>query len=461
MESQLFSCVIVADPSSAPEVAGIRHMLESDIDVQVETTGFASESLRDDVDLYVPVIGCGNFTHCHAFMNRVLQTDRGARMMPVATDLSQQQLNLMLSSGVADFMTTPLSLSELQVRAYRLLRLRQDERHSLSCDIELMRSRGLIGQSPNFLKQLALLPRIAGSATSVLLLGETGTGKEVFARAVHYLSARAAMPWVAVNCGAIPAELLESELFGHLRGAFTGAHMARGGLVKEAEGGTLFLDEIDSLPYDSQAKLLRFLQDMEYRSVGSDKVCRANVRVIAASNLDLRGAVEQGRFRRDLFYRLNALTVEIPPLRERVEDIYPLAIHFVSRFAMQVRNGVLGLHPQALQRLYEHAWPGNIRELEHVMERAVLLADDAWIGIEHLDLPSSRVEGDDSLRAAKSRLVCSFERAYIERLLRECEGNIGQAARIAKKNRRALFALIRKHGISAESYRSGAVTTGY
>lgn len=430
-------------------------MLESETDFLFEAISFEPMSAPADFDLYLPIVSSENFGQGYAFMSSVFKANPNAKMMPVTVDLTQQQLNLLLALGIADFLTAPLFKSEVLVRAFRILELRKDSGDVLTSDAALLRARGLIGQNPGFLKQLALLPRIAGSSASVLLLGETGTGKEVFARAVHYLSARAAKPWVAVNCGAIPTDLLESELFGHLRGAFTGAHALRAGLVKEAEGGTLFLDEIDALPYNSQSKLLRFLQDKEYRPVGSDKVCYADVRIIAASNHDLMAAVERGRFRRDLFYRLNALTVEIPPLRERVEDIYPLAMHFLKRFATQAQTQVLGLQPQALQRLYEHVWPGNVRELEHVIERAVLLAEDKWIGTEHLDLPSStRIDGDDSLRAAKTRLVHSFERAYINRLLSECDGNIGHAARIAKKNRRALFALIRKHGISADDYRA-------
>lgn len=456
MNTPAFKCVVAADAPGEREAEDVRRILEDEPGIRVDVLPYGTAPQAADVDLYVPVLCQESFEQGCVFIEKMLLGDSRAMLVPLGKGLEQQQLDIVLSLGVADFLTTPLSGVELKVRASRLLHLCPQATLPSACDMKLMQSRGLIGRGPNFLKQLALLPRMAGSASSLLLLGETGTGKEVFARAVHYLSARAARPWVAVNCGAIPPDLLESELFGHLRGAFTGAHAPRAGLVREAESGTLFLDEIDSLPYNSQSKLLRFLQDMEYRSVGSDKLCRADVRVIAASNHDLAAAVEQGRFRRDLFYRLNTLTVKIPPLRERVEDIYPLAMHFLGRFAQQAGGKVLGFRPRALQRLYEHTWPGNVRELEHVVERAVLLADDRWIDLPHLDIPTGGGSGEDSLRAAKTRLVNSFERAYIERLLRECEGNIGQAARLAKKNRRALFALIRKHGIAPQHYRPGA-----
>ncbi len=329
----------------------------------------------------------------------------------------------------------------------------------------------MVGADPAFLRELAKLPVYAGCEAGVLVLGETGTGKEVFAQAVHRLSARAGRPWVAVNCGAMPTELVESELFGHAKGAFTTALCSRAGLVSEAEGGSLFLDDVDCLPPQAQVKLLRFLQEREYRPVGSGQVRRADVRVIAAGNLRLPQMVARGEFRADLFFRLNVLLLQLPALRERREDIGPLAAHFLAGFACQHRRGVRALSAGALERLFLHPWPGNVRELQHVIERAVLLA--AGERLEASDLDFGRGPGEaaggassggtgaprpietvESFRAAKGRVVRQFERSYLEHLLALCQGNVTQAAQQAGKNRRAFFELMRKHGVSAANFRT-------
>jgi transcriptional regulator with PAS, ATPase and Fis domain len=290
----------------------------------------------------------------------------------------------------------------------------------------------------------------------VLILGETGTGKEVFARAIHYLSNRASGPRVAVNCGAIPVELMESELFGCTRGAFTSAYAARSGLVRDAEGGTLFLDEIESLPLNAQAKLLRFLQEKEYRPVGSTATRRADVRVIAASNSDIAGLMRRGDFRQDLYFRLNVLTITLPPLRERLEDIAALAMHFIDKCCRQMQRPSFGLSPQALKRLMAHDWPGNVRELQNVMEHAVLFSREPVIRAADLNLPETTpaAEGEESFRDAKARTVNAFERSYIERLLSAKSGNVTHAAEAAKKDRRAFFELMRKHHIAPERFRN-------
>jgi two-component system response regulator GlrR len=301
---------------------------------------------------------------------------------------------------------------------------------------------------------MARLPPLAGCDAGVLILGETGTGKELFAQAVHYLSARASRPWVPVNCGAIPVELIEAELFGHARGAYTTAHVAREGLVAAAEGGTLFLDEIDSLSRSAQGKLLRFLQEREYRPVGSNTLRRANVRVIAASNQNLAPLIAEGRFRQDLYFRLNVLTLFLSPLRERREDIPVLALHFVKRFATEFARPVEGLTPLAMKRLLAHSWPGNIRELSHAIERAVLLGSGPYIMPADIEIgEDERTPLDESFQAAKARVVEQFERSYIEQVLIASDGNITHAAVAAKKNRRALWELIRKYRIDPKRFR--------
>ena len=319
-------------------------------------------------------------------------------------------------------------------------------------------ARNLIGDSRCFLQQVDRLARYARSHATVLILGETGTGKEIFARAVHYTSPRSAGPWVAINCGAIPHELVEDELFGHVRGAYTTAHVHRNGMVKEAEGGTLFLDDVDCLPRAAQAKLLRFLQEREFRPVGSNTVLRADVRVIAASNRDLVRLAALGEFRQDLYFRLNVLPLVLPALRERREDIAGLAQHFVRHFAREMKRPVTGLTPAALQRMLVYDWPGNVRELQHVVERAMVLADGTLLDAPDIDCgrPDAAAAGDRSFRTLKARVIEDFERGYIERLLDANGGNVTHAARAAGKNRRAFFELMRKYRIESEAHRAAA-----
>ena len=321
--------------------------------------------------------------------------------------------------------------------------------------------RALVGDSPPFLQQVARLPVFAKYDASVMILGDTGTGKELCAQAIHYLSARAGGPWVAVNCAAIPTELLESELFGHVKGAYTHAHAGRAGLVREAEGGTLFLDEIDSLPYESQGKLLRFLQDKAYRAVGSSALEQADVRIIAASSRRLEQLRAANTFRQDLLYRLNVLTLHMPSLRERRTDIAQLALHFLRGAAAQWQKPAPALSPAALQKLLAHDWPGNVRELKNVVERGVLMCEGGVLGPADIDLDgtpdiSVAEEEPESFRSAKARVVENFERGFILQLLACSGGNVTRAAQAAGKNRRAFFELMRKYSIASGDFREQA-----
>jgi two-component system, NtrC family, response regulator GlrR len=376
----------------------------------------------------------------------------------VSSRLSPSQLAALLDEGARDFVCDPFGDDELELRVRRACR----QIASLEPAPPLPKAlhpniRGFVGSSPAFMRQVEKLPTFAGCDANVLILGETGTGKEIFARAIHYCSARASRPWVAVNCGAMPTELVENELFGHIRGAYTTAHGERAGLVREAEGGTLFLDDVDCLPQAAQAKLLRFLQEGEFRPVGSNTVWRANVRVVAASNQRLPELVAGGGFRQDLFFRLNVLTLQLPPLRERRDDIAALALHFVREFAAQFKRVPPAPSARALQKLVLHGWPGNVRELRHVIERAVLLAPGPVLGAEDIDIDGGSEAPPldaDSFRAAKARLVENFERHFIETLLAEHGGNVTHAALAAQKNRRAFFELMRKHRIEPERFRA-------
>lgn len=359
----------------------------------------------------------------------------------------------LLKAGAEDFITLPLQAGDVLPRALKLVRRSGDWRQD-----GLLRTgtalRRLVGESATFVDQIQKIPQIARCEANVLITGETGTGKELYARAIHYCSARAGRPFMPVNCGAIPADLVENELFGHERGAFTSAVTLQTGLVEEANGGTLFLDEIDCLPVFAQVKLLRFLQEKEYRPLGSARMRQADVRLIAASNLNLEEAVGSGKVRQDLFYRLNIISLTLPPLRERLEDIPLLARYFLEKYSREMNKETPDLLPDAIQILMAHGWPGNVRELEHAIERATVLGDGPIIRGADLVLASSSVTGSRSLQEAKAAQIARFEKGYIQALLRACHGNISEAARVAQKNRRAFWQLIQKHKIDVERFRS-------
>ena len=312
----------------------------------------------------------------------------------------------------------------------------------------------IIGESPALLAETAKIPIVAKADTSVLILGETGTGKEVVGRAIHYLSPRAGEPFVPVNCGAIPIELIENELFGHERGAFTGAGVSRNGLIREAEKGTLFLDEVNTLPLLAQVKLLRFLQSREYRPLGSTKSLQGDVRIIAASNANLEVEVAAGTMRQDLYYRLNVVPIVLPPLRERSTDILLLANHFLAQYATRLNSRAVAFSPEAERKLLLYRWPGNVRELEHVIERIVVLSTNEVIEADEIVL-----SGEDnnltrlSFQEMKRKVISQFETDYIQSLLTAYRGNISQAAQAAQKERRTFWELVRKHKIDVQKFR--------
>ncbi len=305
----------------------------------------------------------------------------------------------------------------------------------------------LIGRSPAFEPILRFIDQVASVQAPVLILGETGTGKEVVARAIHYRSPHGDHPFVPFNCGGVPAELLENELFGHEAGAFTGAQKRHLGLVAQAEGGCLFLDEIDALSLQAQAALLRFLQDHCYRPLGSRHLNQAHVRILAASNADLIAQIKAGGFREDLWYRLNVLTLTLPPLRERREDIPLLAEHFLRRFCQSYRRPVRPFSDRTLTHLMQYPWPGNVRELENWVHRTVLLGEERLPGEEDAQTATG------SFQARKSKAIARFEQGYLTELMQLTHGNISQAAKIAGKERRCLGKLLKKHGISARQFK--------
>lgn len=378
--------------------------------------------------------------------------------VPVFVVVEKSEPDLMfklLEGGSADFITAPLKASDLLPRIWRLINASR-RKEALAEKLKERYGLGqLIGESAKFLAEINRIPLVAKCDASVLICGETGTGKELCVRAIHYLSHRTFKPFVPVNCGAIPVDLVENELFGHQRGAYTGATTSEHGLIHEADGGTLFLDEINHLPAQAQVKLLRFLQEKEYRPLGSNKTRMADVRLIAATNIDPEEASQEGTIRQDLFYRLNVIFLALPPLRERRDDIMLLANHFLSLYAAKFQKQVRGFSAEAKQRLLMYDWPGNVRELEHVVERAIVLTDNDFIQGAEVTLSRRQAQAHlESFRVAKTKSIAQFERRYIQDLLLAYEGNVTRAAAAARKNRRALWELIRKHQIDMQGIRS-------
>jgi DNA-binding NtrC family response regulator len=318
----------------------------------------------------------------------------------------------------------------------------------------------LVGESPCFLKVIDLIPKLASSDATVLILGETGTGKELLAREIHRKSARAPYFFTAINCGALPDELIENELFGHTKGSFTDAKADARGLLAETEGGSIFLDEIDSLSFFSQVKLLRFLQEGEYRPLGAARSKLANVRTIAATNTNLCERVRANQFREDLFHRLNILTIRIPALRERKEDIPLLANYFLTLFGK--KSGRIGLYfePCAIRKMLAYHWPGNVRELESCIFRGVVLGKSSKIQSEDLEFSFGNGNGKSqdihSFYGAKAEAIKKFEEDYLRAILSHTSGNISRAAQCADIDRRALQRLVKKNKLDRMEFTENA-----
>ena len=421
------------DSSIAPSPASSRH-----------AAGFGNP------DVVVATLGAFQATNTELFFASLQRAFPHRSVLVTTTHPDTFDFFRVLEMGASDFLLPPLRRSELLPRLMRQARVtcRGDALvQKLKEDIGLKQ---IIGESPAFLDKVRCVPRFARCDATVLISGESGTGKEIFARAIHYLSPRADRPFVPVNCGALPENLVESEIFGHKRGAFTGAASDQAGLIREAEGGTLFLDEIDCLTPQAQVKLLRFLQDGEYRSVGSQQILHANIRVVAAANADFSHIVREGKFREDLFYRLNVLALTLPALRERRGDILLLTHDFLEKQAAIAETRPKNLSLAALNRLLSHSWPGNVRELQNVLTRAIVLSDRDSIEPSDLDLPEDGLAAEEqSFQAMKSRAVQRFEHDFLATVLHAHEGNITRAAFAVKKNRRAFWELLRKHGLLA------------
>jgi DNA-binding NtrC family response regulator len=359
-----------------------------------------------------------------------------------------------IKKGAFDFVTKPFDPKHLEIVVGKALERQalRDVNSLLTAEIG-DRYTTIVGHSPSMHAALEVTRRAAPTSATVLLLGESGTGKEVLARALHRWSTRAGRPFVVVNCVALSEELLESELFGHEKGAFTGAHQQKRGKLEVAHGGTVFLDEIGDIRPSLQAKLLRVLQDQTFERVGGTRPIRTDVRFVAATNRELDLAVRRGQFRLDLYYRLHVVTVTLPPLRERPDDVPALARHFLERYRREVKRDLTGVTPEALACLRRYPWPGNVRELENAIERAVVLADGPEIGLR--DLPAEVRETGlagglirDGARSFHASIE-EYKRGLIASALRRASGNRTQAARMLGLQRTYLSRIIRDLGLGA------------
>lgn len=404
------------------------HLILNDLDMPgVQARELLNESKR--LDFFIPVI----------FLT--------------ASDSIQNAVEVM-REGAYDYVKTPFDPEDLLFRIRKALEGQRIRNEIQNLQMELRYRRNsdyIIGTSPKILKILGQILTIADNDISVLIQGESGTGKELVARAIHYNSQRAGNPFITVNCSALPEALIENELFGHVKGAYTGAYSTEKGLFEEADTGTIFLDEIAEISLLLQAKFLRILEEGEFRKVGGTETIHLNVRVIAATKQNLAQAVEERRFREDLFYRLNAMTIELPPLRDRKADLPLLAPHFITLFNQELDKRTEGITDRAIQQLMDYHWPGNIRELENKIKQAMIVSRGPLIDSRDLDLkPESQAKTLPSFSEAKR----AFEKQYILEILENARGNVTEAARLAKKDRKDFYEVMKKYGIKAKEFRA-------
>lgn len=390
-----------------------------------------------------------------ACLERMRQFAPGAKIIVITGFESREYAQRAVEMGAYDFFLKPIDLGELKVMIRRAFHLREIEQDSVQARTPSPAGdnpSGIIGQSQAMRDVLSRIPRIASSDVPVLIQGESGTGKELVARAIHELSPRVSGPMVCVNCGAVPENLIESEFFGHERGAFTGAVSTVRGKVEYAHKGSLFLDEIGELPAHLQVKLLRFLQEMTFQRVGGRKNIEVNVRVIAATNADIQEAMRTGAFREDLFYRIGVVSLRLPPLRKRGQDVFLLAEHFLRKHGEGLEQRPKGFTSQALELLSRHSWPGNVRELENTIRRAMVMcggqritpADLGFDGEPAAPAPEGAAREITTLKEARNKV----EKTLVEAALLQSGGNIVKASEALGISRPTFYDLLRKHGIN-------------
>ena len=392
-------------------------------------------------------------------LERIKAFDEGIEVILVTAVKTVRTAVAAMKLGAFDYVTKPFDEDELLTLVRRALQKRSLEREVTFLRGELARQHDredIVGEHPEMQKLSRLITQVARTTTTVLITGESGTGKELIARAIHHRGPRRDKPFVPVNPAAIPESLVESELFGHEKGAFTGAHQRKLGRFELAQGGTLFLDEIGLLRPEVQAKLLRVLQEREIERVGGTHSIKIDVRIVAATNLDLKRAVATGAFREDLFYRLNVVPIAVPPLRDRIEDLPLLVDHFIRRYNHECNKRIEALTPDALAALGAYAWPGNVRELQNIVERTVVLVDGPLISAADLplDLTISPARpggtaGPDKRRVDLNEASDRFERLIVQRVLEEARGNVSEAARVLGLHRNSLKVKLSRWRIAA------------
>ncbi len=472
--------ILVVDDEESPRES-LRFILKDRYDVVTKADGpsgveaFRAEGPFDAVLLDIMMPGMSGLE----VLSQILQARPGTPAVMVTAITDAKPAVEAMKMGAADYLNKPFDVDEIRLIVERVLREKtlQGEVNRLRTELQTSyKFENLIGSSPAMQNMYALLQRLIDTESTVLVLGETGTGKELVARALHYNSIRKDKPFIPVHCAAIPSDLLESELFGHEKGAFTGAVQRRIGMFEAASGGTLFLDEIGEMPMSTQSKLLRAIQEREVRRVGSQETISINVRLLCATNRDLDQEVKRGAFREDLYYRINVVPIQLPSLRDRKEDIPQLTMFFTQRFAKDLNREMPQFSPQAMEVLVNYPWPGNVRELEHAVERLLVTCDANRIGVEHLPFVISQtefataqvatrlvapalpradlgeplsVERDDVDRRLGAleqeggaidltKLTDDIERRAIERALRRSGGVITEAARLLCITRRML-----------------------
>ena len=400
-------------------------------------------------------------------LKHVSKEKPGEHIIVMTGHFSVQNAVMAMKSGAFDYLTKPFSDDELSIAVKKALESKRLKEENLSLRQQLAERfnfSNIIGQNAQILKIFEGIQKVAPTDSTVLLCGESGTGKELFARAIHAHSKRAAARFVAVDCSTFSSSLLESELFGHVKGAFTGAVKDKAGIFEMANHGSLFLDEVANLDMTTQAKLLRALETHEYKPVGGNRLKKSDIRIIGATNRDLKTMVDDGRFREDFFYRLNVFPVFIPSLRERKDDIPKLLYHFLRRYCHQVEKRVDGFSDDALAHLINHDWPGNVRQLKNVVERLVIMTDDRILGYgnltDHLEADRSQTRGTipeslDELKSIKQELLekqfGQIERAFLQKALSSAQGNITRASKQVGMQRSNFSALMKKHHLSANA----------
>ncbi len=382
-------------------------------------------------------------------LGEILVSDRQAKVIVVTGNMDRKNALTAVGLGAFDYFLKPADIDELKTVLKRALHIASLEKeNAVATDRpSLPGFDGIIGESPTMQHVFDIVRKVSAIDVSVLIQGESGTGKELVGRAIHRASGRKDAPYIPINCGAIPENLLESELFGYEKGAFTGADSQKRGKIEYAGGGTLFLDEIGEMPLGLQVKLLRFLQEHAIERVGGRATIPVDVRIIAATNRDLKTEIGAGRFREDLYYRLGVVTITVPPLRERGEDTVLLAKSFLKAFSENYRKAIKGFGSDALEAIASYSWPGNVREMENKVKRAVIIAEGKWIGLDDLELEASRVSAaPKSLRQIREET----EENHVKKALERNDWNVSQAARELGVSRPTFHDLMKKYRLSRE-----------